>query len=54
MNKLVIGKFLRLPEAGAVLSLVTVVVFFAVFGGVLRVGLTSRPIWASWRFHWGC
>ena len=34
MNNLQIGRFLRLPEAGAAISLVVVVLFFVIFGHV--------------------
>lgn len=53
MNKLVIGKFLRLPEAGAVLSLVTVVVFFAVFGGVRLGNLLGAASWVNFAANLG-
>jgi simple sugar transport system permease protein len=45
MNNLQIGRFLRLPEAGAAISLVVVVLFFVIFG---HVGISTFLGAASW------
>jgi simple sugar transport system permease protein len=45
MNNLEIGRFLRLPEAGAGISLVVVVLFFVIFG---HVGISTFLGAASW------
>ena len=45
MNNLEIGRFLRLPEAGAAISLVVVVLFFVIFG---HVGISTFLGAASW------
>ena len=61
MNTLSIGQYLRRPEMGAVLSLVAVIAFFVIFGGVnlgifsaRRAGSTSRQTSGSSRSRWGC
>ena len=40
-----LGRLLRRPEAGAVLGLILVYVFFAALGGVIFIG---APGWSSW------
>jgi simple sugar transport system permease protein len=45
MNNLEIGRFLRLPEAGAAISLVVVILFFVIFG---HVGISTFLGAASW------
>jgi len=45
MNNLEIGRFLRLPEAGAAISLAVVILFFVIFG---HVGISTFLGAASW------
>jgi len=48
-----VGSFLRRPEAGAILSLIGVVAFFAVFGGVHLGELAGAASWLNFAANLG-
>jgi simple sugar transport system permease protein len=53
MKNAFIGSLLRRPEAGAILSLVAVVVFFVVFGGVELEKLGGAASWVNFAANLG-
>ena len=53
MNPLSIGQYLRRPEMGAVLSLVAVIAFFVIFGGVDLGSLLGAASWINFAANLG-
>lgn len=53
MNILAIGNLLRRPEAGSVLSLVAVIAFFVIFGGVQLGNLFGAASWVNFAANLG-
>ena len=53
MNTLSIGQYLRRPEMGAVLSLVAVIAFFVIFGGVNLGSLLGAASWINFAANLG-
>lgn len=53
MNHPFIGNLLRRPEAGAILSLIAVVLFFVIFGGVQLGNLFGAASWVNFAANLG-
>lgn len=53
MNNLSMGNFLRKPEAGSVLSLIAIAVFFVVFGGVQLGNFLGAASWVNFAANLG-
>lgn len=53
MNNPFIGNLLRRPEAGAILSLIAVVLFFVIFGGVQLGNLFGAASWVNFAANLG-